>query len=125
MDLLGTYTSSSSSRSPSPLPRGRYDAEINAHLKCVGVLSPHQCWVEVVDMKRLLAHCSEEKEELVLVELEEQATTSRRQMTREEEIARKYGLEVVSHHPEEKSVVVKLEDEATTSRGEPSDKIVE
>jgi hypothetical protein len=41
--------------------------------------------VEVVDMERLLAHCSEE--ESVLVGLDEEATTPRRQMTREEEIA--------------------------------------
>ena len=99
MDLLGTYTSSSS-RSSSPTPTRRYGAEINAHLNCVAVLSPHQRLVEVVDMERPLAHCSEE-EELVLVGLEEEATTSRRQMTREEEIARKFGLEVIGHHSEE------------------------
>jgi hypothetical protein len=85
MDLSGVYSSSSSSSS-SPPPPGRYDDKIYEHLKCVAVLSPHQCLVEVVDMERLLAHCSEE-EDLVLVELEEEPTTPRRERTREEEIA--------------------------------------
>jgi hypothetical protein len=100
MDLLGTYTSSSS-RSSSPPPTRRYGAEINAHLNCVAVLSPHQRLVEVVDMERPLAHCSEEEEELVLVGLEEEATTLRRETARENAIARKFGLEVISHHSEE------------------------
>ena len=98
MDLSGTYTLAGS-RSSSPPPTRRYGAEINAHLNCVAVLSPHQRLVEVVDMERPLAHSSEE--ELVPVGLEEEATTSRRQMTREEEIARKFGLEVISHRSEE------------------------
>jgi hypothetical protein len=100
MDLSGVYSSSSSSSS-SPPPPGRYDDKIYAHLKCVAVLSPHQCLVEVVDMDRLLAHCSEE--ELVLVELEEEPTTLRRERTREEEIAHKIGLKVISHHSEDQT----------------------
>ena len=52
-------------------------------------------------MDRLLAHCSEE--ELVLVELEEEPTTPRRERTREEEIAHKIGLKVISHHSEDQT----------------------
>jgi hypothetical protein len=120
MDLSGTYTLAAS-RSSSPTPTRRYGAEINAHLNCVAVLSPHQRLVEVVDMERPLAHCSEE--ELVLVGLEEEATTSRRQMTREEEIARKFGLEVISHYSEE---IVELdsldETESNQSHSPPVDR---